>query len=1000
MSDCPPGFSPFLENFHISAAGKGTMLRLISRINLSDMKQWIFLIGLIASSAVTLAQTGSVRGSLIDKDQQTNIQGATLLLLRPTDSTRVQETVSDKQGRFQFNQLDSGNYIVSGTMIGFRPFTQKITVGTGQTTLNPIKLEPEGKELGSVVVVSQVPIVQKADTTQYSASQYKVNPDATTEDLVKKMPGITVDKDGTVTAHGEQVKKLTIDGKDFFGDDVSAALKNLPSEVVDKIQVFDRLSDQAQLTGFDDGNTQKSINIVTKNGIRNGQFGRVYAGYGTDDRYAAGGNVSFFQKNRRISIVGNFNNINQQNFGSQDLLGVSSASNTRGGGGFGGGRSGGRPGGSSDNFQVGQSSGISRTNALGINFSNTWSPKLSLTGSYFFNNSRNNNDAYTNTVTFGSKNLNTVQSSNALTDNFNHRINLRLEYKMDSSNTLIITPSLNFQKNKSTSYGTAYNYYSALDSLNNSITNSVADKNGYNIRNNVMFRHSFAKKGRTLAIGLNTTFTKNDGTTTTEADYRFFNNGLALDSLQNQFYDNNANGYTLGANLAYTEPLSKNAQLQIEYNPSYQKNKADQQTFLFDGQKYSILDTTLSNKFDNTVVTHNGGVSYRYNPNKDEMLMFGVNYQYSTLSSDRVFPTVSKVNQPFSNLLPNAMWRKKLSARSNFRLFYRASTNFPSVTQLQDVVNLSNPLRVSVGNPALEQAYTHTLGGRYMFTNTKTSRSFFANIFLQTTANYISNATYIAAADSSLQPGVVLKRGSQLTKPVNLNGYNSLRSFFTYSTPIKKLKTTVNLNAGLTYSRLPGQVNYVNTFTNNYVYNAGVVLASNISQYVDFNINYNVNFNQANTSISSSTDNNYTYQSFGAVVNLLNKKGWFIQNDVSNQSYTGLTGGLNTSFWLWNASIGKKFLKKQAGELKLSVFDLLKQNQSVTRTVTETYIQDAQSAVLQQYFMLTFTYSLKNFGKAASRATRPSNNEPGMPMGMPPGGPGQMGGGMMGNPGL
>ena len=195
-------------------------------------------------------------------------------------------------------------------------------------------MSQQGKDLSGVTVVAKAPpVIQKGDTSQFSASQYKVNPDATTEDLIKKMPGITVDKDGTVTAQGEQVKKVTIDGKDFFGDDASAALKNLPSEVVDKIQVFDKLSDQAQLTGYDDGNSVKAINIVTKSGIKNGQFGRAYVGYGTNDRYNAGGNVSFFKGERRLSFVGNFNNINQQNFGSQDLLGLTSSGNSNKGGG-------------------------------------------------------------------------------------------------------------------------------------------------------------------------------------------------------------------------------------------------------------------------------------------------------------------------------------------------------------------------------------------------------------------------------------------------------------------------------------------------------------------------------------------------------------------------------------------------------------------------------------------------------------------------------------------
>jgi hypothetical protein len=256
------------------------------------------------------------------------------------------------------------------------------------------------QDLATVVITSTIaPATQKADTLQINASQYKVNPDASTEDLVRKMPGITIEN-GVVKAQGENVQKVTIDGRELFGDDATAALRNLPAEVVDKIQVFDRLSDQAQFSGVDDGNTTKGINIVTKANMRNGQFGRVFAGYGTDGRYAAGGNTTLLKENRRISIVGNFNNTNQQNFSQQDLLGVTSSTGgggfRGGGGGGGGGRpqggGGGRPqgggggnfgGGNTGNFLVGQQNGINRTNAFGINYSDIWNKNVTVTGSYF-----------------------------------------------------------------------------------------------------------------------------------------------------------------------------------------------------------------------------------------------------------------------------------------------------------------------------------------------------------------------------------------------------------------------------------------------------------------------------------------------------------------------------------------------------------------------------------------------------------------------------------------
>lgn len=923
----------------------------------------IFSLGVIAAKS----QDISLKGKIADKGDKSAIVGATVKLMSLRDSSQVKLVVTDKNGNFVFNHLNASGYRLFISFTGYEKVEQRINLQASNITPLSFSLAKVTTDLSDVTVVAKAaPARQKGDTTEYSANQFKVNPDATAEDMIKKLPGVNVAKDGTVTSMGEQVRKVTVDGREFFGDDATAALKNLPASVIDKIQVFDKLSDQAQLTGFDDGNSVKTVNIVTKSGIKNGQFGRIYAGAGTDSRYSAGGNVSFFKGDRRLSLVGNFNNINQQNFASQDLLGVTSSGG--GGGGRGGNRGGGSMGGGgADNFNVGQASGISRTNAFGINFSNVYAKRLTLTGSYFYNNSHNNNESVINTENLNNPdpNIFNLQKSTSFSNNTNHRLNLRLEYKIDSSNSLFIIPGISFQKNNSSANSSVNTYKENGDSINNSVTPlSTSDRTGYNIRNNILFRHAFAKKGRTLSFGFNTVFTKNDGETIGDSRFRFYKNGIFdYDSLQNRKVDNNTNGHTIGGNVAYTEPVGKKGQLQFDYTVSVQKNKADQQNFSYDGSKYSKFDTLLSNRFDNTVTTNNAGISYRLGQSRDEQLSFGVNFQHSRLQSDRIFPTVTSVDQSFATVLPNLMWRKKLSANVNVRVFYRASTNFPSISQLQDVVNNSNPLYVSSGNPGLKQSYAHFLSGRYAYTNSKTSKSFFANLFLQSAGNYISNASYFIKGSDTLINNVKVSANSQFTKPVNMNGYRSLRTFFTYSMPLKFMKTTLNVNTGFNYSKLPGMINYQKVFTNNYAYNGGIVLASNISEFVDFNLSYNAN---VNNSKSNSTTTNYLYQTIGAQVNLLNKKGWFVQNDVSGNVYSG---DLDQRFWLWNAAIGKKFMKNKAGELKLSVFDLLKQNQSIVRTVSDIKIVDEQTQVLQQYFMLSFTYSLKNFGVA-----KPSTN--------------------------
>lgn len=933
-----------------------------------------------------LVHSQSVKGKLTDAADQKPLAGATLSLTDVKDSASVKNTVSDKDGAFRFTGLATGSYYLSVSFIGYEEFKQVVPVSDSipDVDLKTLSIPKASVQLGGVVVVAKAaPVIQKGDTTQFSASQFKVNPDASTEDLIKKMPGITVDRDGTVTAQGEQVRKVTIDGRDFFGDDASAALRNLPSDVVDKIQVFDRLSDQAQFTGVDDGNSVKALNIVTKSGIKNGQFGRIYAGAGTDGRYMAGGNVSTFDGDRRLSIVGNFNNVNQQNFGSQDLLGVTSSGGRGGGGNFGGrggggprgGRGGGGGGfggfGGSENFQVGQQSGISKTNAIGLNYSDKWGKKVDVTGSYFFNNSNNVNDNSSRTETIGENFFNNQYSRSSST-NYNHRINMRLEYKIDSSNSIIVSPSLNFQRNRSISESIESSLYGTTDTTNTSTSDRNVLRSGYNLRNNILYRHSFPKRGRTFSVNLNTTFNKNDGETYSISHYRFFENNGISDSLQNQFTDNPTNGYNLSANFAYTEPLSPKSQLQINYTPSFSNNKADQQAFLYEefGGKYSEFVPTLSNRFDNTTTTHNGGITYRLGNTRDNQFAVGVSLQHSKLESERTYPSLSNIDQNFTNVLPNLMWSKKLGTRSTMRIFYRASTNFPSVTQLQDVVNQSNQLRMSMGNPNLKQSYNHMVSGRYTFTNTQKGQSFFANVFLQAQEDYITNATFIANADSVIQagnPDIILKRGAQLTKPVNLDGYKSFRSFFTFSQPVTFLKSSINLSTGFEYSKLPGIINNEVSNTNNYVYSGRIGLASNINEYVDFNLSYNVNFNNAQSS-NENGDNKYVNQAATIQTNFLTKSGWFLQNDVSSQSYTGMSDGFNQSYWLWNAAIGKKFLKNKVAELKLSVFDLLKQNQSISREVTATYIEDSQSRVLQQYFMLTFTYSLKNFGSGRANS--------------------------------
>jgi len=946
------------------------------RINLLVPVFLLFSIGISAQS---------LKGRLVDLNSNRPLRRASVNLTGLKDSTQKFNTISDSSGRFEFKNLFPDSFVLSVTFVGYDEFKQIVGVDNSTIDLGTLPIPRSIKQLAEVTVVSKPPPVQqKGDTIEYNASQFKVNPDATAEDMVKKLPGVTVDKQGTVTAQGEQVRKVTIDGRDFFGDDATAALRNLPAEIIDKIQVFDRLSDQAQFTGFDDGNTLKALNIVTKANMRNGQFGRIYAGYGTDDRYAAGGNVSFFKDNRRISFVGNFNNVNQQNFASQDLLGVTSGGGNRGGfGGFGG-RQGNRGGGGNrstgtpnfgnqSNFLVGQQGGITKTNAAGINYSDQWGKKITVTGSYFFNNSNNLNNQVTDQHSLNGTDF-YKENSLSKNNNYNHRINLRLDYKIDSTNSILITPSINLQKNDGNSiYSTDAGVAEMVKSSSNNTTHT--DLSGYNISNNVLFRHAFPKKGRTISVGVTTSFNRKSGNSYVVGDNKSFDTAgiLTQDSIQNQFSDNLTNGNTLSTNIAYTEPIGKKGQLQINYGPSFTKSRADQETYQFNSseQKYSLFDTALSNKFTNNYATQNGGISYRKG-NRGEQISVGINFQYSRLSSDQQFPAIASIGKSFTDFLPNLQFRKKLSTRSSINIFLRTSVSPPSVSQLQNVYNVNNPLVISIGNPDLKQQYTSSLVARYTFTNTQKGQSFFANFFVQKTNDYIASSVYHAQNDSVLASTVTLLSGGQLAIPVNLDGYWSVRSLIAFGQPVKLIKSNLNLNAGITYSRLPGLIDKQKLLTDNYNYSLGAVVASNVSEYIDFNLSYNVNFNI----IAGQPENGQVSQTAGIQFNLLSKSGWFFQNDLNNQTYNYKGNTPDQSFWLWNIGAGKKFLKQQKGELKLTVFDLLKQNRAISRTVTEAYVEDTQSRVLQQYFMMTFTYKLKNFGTPKTNNRYNNNSRP------------------------
>lgn len=934
------------------------------------MNRFTFIVLLLAGfAAPAFAQNAQITGSVVDSVTREAVVGAYVAVSRNTPDAKPEYVTTDVNGKFTFTGLAKQvSYLVKVSYLSYKDFTRTVTISKDIENLGTITLTEAVANLKEVKVVGQVTAIeQKGDTTQFNAAAFKTNPDATTEDLIQKMPGITV-TNGTVTAHGETVNKVLVDGKPFFGDDAALTLKNLPAEVVDKIEVFDKLSDQAQFTGFDDGNAQKTINIVTKADKRMGQFGKVFAGYGLDDRYQAGGNVSFFKGNQRISVIGLSNNINNQNFSSQDLLGVS-------GGGGGGNRGG---GGSAGNFLVGNQSGITGTNSFGLNYSNKVGKKLDVSGSYFFNRTSNSNVQGLSQEYFlqgGAGNQFYNENSRTNTTNSNHRLNFRIEYNIDPKNSLIITPRLSFQDNHSGSVKAGLTTLASDGSNVNSSDNSQSNANkGYNFSNDILFRHAFEKKGRTVSFNFNTQVNDKNGRRDLYSRNTYFDN-LALgdtvmrgDTIDQRSFTH-SDGITLGGNLVYTEPISTTGQLQFNYGLTIQNSNSNKDTYnmSYDDGTYSDLDSLLTNNFDNRYITNRAGLGYRYRKNSWSANL-GLDFQNTGLYSQQLAPINNKVDQSFTNILPNFMVNYRSKEGAQFRAFFRSSTNQPSISQLQNVVDNSNPLSLTAGNPDLKQEYRNMINVRYSLTGAKRPYSLNAMIFVTQTNNAIVNSTYIAQKPETLPNGLFLERGAKFTAPINVDGSWNARSFFAYGKPIAPLRLNLNVTTGFNYVRSPGMINNVPNYSNTYAISQGLVISSNISDKLDFTVSYSGNYNVVRNSIQPNLNNNYYTQGITGRVNWIFGKGFVLQSDINNQSYRGLGAGYNQNFTLWNASVGKKFLKNNAGELKLTVFDILKQNNSITRNVTETYVQDVTNRVLTQYAMLTFTYTLRNFGKM------PSNN--------------------------
>ncbi|MCO6483842.1 MAG: outer membrane beta-barrel protein [Flavobacteriales bacterium] len=905
------------------------------------------LLAFLLFHQLVMGQAFTLSGTVYDKGDGHTMPGAALILIDQGDTTLRRAAVSDKDGGFQFSAVAPGRYVLRASFIGFRTIDLPLQV-EGNMQEVKLRMEASVTELQAVEKVAvQRRAEQQGDTTVFNAAAYKVNPDATAEDLLTKMPGITSDKDG-VKAQGEKVTKVLLDGEEFFGNDATTVLKTLPAEVVEKVQVFDKLSDQAQFSGFDDGSTDKTINIITRSGMNHGMFGTASVGYGTDDRHAASLSFHRFKGKQRISLIGQSNNVNQQNFSAQDLAGVSAGA-----------------------FTVGNKPGIIRTRAIGLNYSNDFG-RTKITGSYFFNQQHGLSTSLSDRTTYFSNIAAQVahSSSERATDNANHRLIFRIKTDLDDANSLIIRPQLSLQPGTTNSLRTSrvLNGEGAL--LSASDNDNRSDRENLSFSNSLLFRHKFALKGRTFSANLSTSLGSQDGTGGLLATNSFLSDTALVDRLNDQRNATDNFNQNHGLQLRYTEPVGERGQLQVAVEPAIRLSDAEKLTYDTDpddGEEQ--LNARLSNKALNTVRSLKGGLSYRF---RGEGFMFnlGLDGQASDMHSEQTYPFTSVVDRSYMNLLPNAMFNRNWSKLTRLRVMYRTNVSTPSINQLQAVVDNSDPLHLTTGNLGLDQTYSHALTFRFNTIDSTGTKPFFALLSLQGQRGRVSNVTYAAAADSVLADGMVLPAGAQLTLPMNMDGYLSARALASYGLPVLPVRSNLNLSVGGSVDRLPGMVNGVRNFTLNNNANLGVVLGSNISKDVDFNVGYTANFNTTRSGLRPNAHNAYYQGRLTGSLTLGGLGGWVLENQVNYEHYNGLGADYDRDALVWNAAIGRKFLKNDALELRVTAYDILGRNVSVTRDVTDTYILNTATNMLQRYFLLSLRHNLRVF-KAGSELPLP-----------------------------
>lgn len=905
---------------------------------------------LLFFSCTAFGQQFGITGRLSDSLGRP-LPNAAVQLTAVADSSLVSFALSDRKGNFRIRGLEYGIYLLEITFLGYRPYAQTVSPpeNGGILDLRNISLEPASQELEGVTVQGKrLPMRIHNDTLEFNAGAFGTRPNAAVEDLLKKLPGVEVDADGTIRAQGEEVDRVTVDGEEFFGDDPKIASRNLPAAAVDNVQVFDKKSDKAMFTGVDDGQEQKTINLELKEGYRKSTFGSITAGGGTDERFAGNASINRFNQGQQLSFLGMANNTNEQGFSIGDYLSFTNGPQGRRGGGpgfriqtreAGPGASAGSQG---PPLNTGQAVNGMMTNwAGGVNFRDAFSNKLEVSGNYFADYLNHETDQSLERINYlpdGSYRF--LQNGLQQNDHTGHRAGTVLDYRPDSSNSFRLNASFNYHQTHTSSDNDSRTLGTDNETASSSRQTNLAEGNNLALNADLLYRRRFGKPGRTLSANMTLGLGDSRREGELEALSEFQQSDLPPEMIR-QDNSESAGSRLVGAGLSYTEPLNANVFLELNYELRQQLNDVSRNVWDITPQAPSYNEL-LSSEYESDYRYQRGGLNFQLNGNSYHITA-GMNYQQSRLNGELLLRD-TVISRDFQSFLPSLQFRYDFPGDRHLEFDYRTRLREPSIEELQPVTDNSDPLNLYKGNPDLRPAYMHQARLHFMTFDPSSLIHFFTFLDL----NYMTDAISYSQT--------VNEQFVRTTQPVNAGEQVELRANANFGFPLSELNSRLGFSAGANSTRGTSLLNGAENRTRQQEISAGLRYNYRPGELLDLTLSGNISRQQ--NRFESGEDQLFINQRYQAQANCSFFENYGLEVNFGYLLYNSHPGEFNQEIPLLDVSLSRYVFKNKSGEIRLSVDNLLDKDLGVSQQAGANYIERSVTESLGRYAMLSFTYAI------------------------------------------